>query len=571
LHVASSPSSVRGGEASPFDGGLAAREAGFRDAKESILERIARAAPLSDVLRDIVVAVEKRAPPVIGSILLLDRDGVHIRHGAAPNLPEAYCTAIDGVSIGPNIGSCGTAAYEGRPIFVEDIEHDPRWAAYRDLALAHGLRACWSTPILSTDSQVLGTFAMYYTAARRETEADVELIRRVTDLASIAIERHRTAEQLEAMKADLAQAQKMEAIGKLAGGVAHDFNNLLAVILGVTSAVIDSAPPDDPLRTDLGAVIKASERASALTGNLLAFCRKQVLVPRALDLNAAVGALDDMLRTLAGPQIEIVTRLDASPATVLADPVQMEQVIVNLVVNARDAMPEGGRLEITTSNTRVEARTADGLAPGPYITLSIRDDGQGMDEETRRRIFEPFFTTKPTGRGTGLGLAIVWGVVNQSGGKIEADSRVGQGTVFRVHLPQSAPGTAASARPKRLPAAEGGVETLLVVDPDPLMRTTLRRVLGRQGYTVLEAENEDTAVALARSHPTTLDLVIADRSMLSDATAFATTMHSARPQARFLCISGAQSSTATPGVVCLPKPFTSNEILEKIRSILDGT
>ena len=558
-----------------LDGGAAARESRFRDAKQSVLELIASAAPLPQVLREIVAAVEDRAPPVLGSILLLDPDGLHIRHGAAPHLPEAYCAAIDGVTIGPNVGSCGTAAYEGKPVFVEDIEQDPRWADYRDLARAHGLRACWSTPILSTEGRVLGTFAMYYTAPRRQTDADVALIGGITHLASIAIERHRTAEQLERVKADLVQAQKMEAIGTLAGGVAHDFNNLLAVILAVTSATIDGAGPDDPLRAELAPAVKATEKAAALTRQLLAFCRKQVLVPRALDLNESVSSLDDIVRGVAGGNVTVVSSLAASPAMILADPVQIEQVIVNLVVNARDAMPDGGRIEVATSNTHVEAagarlRGTEGLAPGDYVTLSVRDDGHGMDEETRRRIFEPFFTTKPTGRGTGLGLAIVWGVVNQSGGRIDVESDVGCGTTFRVHFPRSAQRPAAVVRAAELSAPQRGDETVLVLDPDPLMRTTLRRVLGRQGYTVLEAESATAAVSLARSHPAALHLVIADRAMLADAAGLGEAIHAARPSARLLCISAAQSGDSTPGVVCLPKPFTSRELLVRIRAVLDG-
>ena len=314
------------------------------------------------------------------------------------------------------------------------------------------------------------------------------------------------------LEEQLRQTQKMDAIGSLAGGIAHDFNNLLAVIRTYVGFALETLTEGDPLHDDLLEVDKAGQRAADLTSQLLAFGRKQMLQPVPLDMNGVVRGLEKMLRRILGEDIELVHDLTPDLGVVRADPGQLEQVIMNVVVNARDAMPRGGSLILTSANLELgeaEGRQL-GVAPGTYVTLSVADSGCGMDAETRSRIFEPFFTTKDRGKGTGLGLSTAFGIVRQSGGHILVDSEVGLGTRFRILLPRvhAAPTVRASSRPP--PVSTGGNETILVVEDEDAVRAIARRILEADGFKVLAAANGGEALLITEAHPGEIDLVLTD-------------------------------------------------------------
>ncbi|MHA7836622.1 MAG: PAS domain S-box protein, partial [bacterium] len=315
-------------------------------------------------------------------------------------------------------------------------------------------------------------------------------------------ERRAAEAALRETESRLGQAQKMEAVGRLAGGIAHDFNNLLTAIIGYSDLVLDELGPEHGARRDAEEILSAAERAGGLTRQLLAFSRRQILQPEQIDLNAVVADIDRLMRRLIGEDIQIVTLLDGELARILADPSQIEQVILNLVVNARDAMPLGGRLEIETRNLTLEGplRTDSGLLEaGRYVELRVSDTGVGMDDATRVRIFEPFFTTKSPDRGTGLGLATVYGIVSQSGGQVQAESRLGDGSTFRIYLPQSQERSMADARSSQ-PSSVGGHETILLVEDSEVVRTLIERTLSAAGYEVLGADSATGALRHCSRH-----------------------------------------------------------------------
>ncbi len=376
----------------------------------------------------------------------------------------------------------------------------------------------------------------------------------------------------------LRQAQKMEGIGRLAGGVAHDFNNLLTAIGGRCYLILGDLAAEHPLRRDVQIIQGAAERAARLTHQLLAFSRKQILMPRVLDLNATVAGIEPLLRRMIGEDVEVVTAMAPGLGWVKADPGQIEQVMLNLAVNARDAMPEGGCLTLETANvTRDEghAGTHAGAGPGRYVMLAVGDTGHGMDAATLARIFEPFFTTKEAGKGTGLGLAMVYGIVEQSGGHIAVESEVGRGTVFTIYLPRidevaepSEPATDAGAAPR-------GSETVLLVEDDESLRALAREILIVQGYTVLEAARPSQALRLNQSHRGPIHLVLTDVVMPEmNGRALANQLLTARPALKVLFMSGYTDSAIVhhgvlaPGTHFLQKPFTPRGLSRKVREVL---
>ena len=382
------------------------------------------------------------------------------------------------------------------------------------------------------------------------------------------------------LEGQLRQAQKMEAIARLAGGVAHDFNNLLTIILGYSQLTRSRFRPEQPIARNLEEIEQAAHRATALTRQLLAFSRQQVLQPKVLDLNRVVLELDKMLRRLIGEDIELRTCATPELGPIKADQSQIEQIVLNLVVNARDAMPEGGKLTIETGNVELDqgyVRTRPDLAPGPYVLLAVSDTGCGMGEETRARIFEPFFTTKEVGKGTGLGLSTVHGIVKQSGGHIEVYSEPGHGSSFRIYLPRADEALMAAPRP---PAEEGafrGTETVLVVEDEEQVRAVIRETLKSQGYTVLEATSGWEGLALCERQDRLFDLVISDVVMPGlSGPDLGACIAELQPETRLLYISGyTERATIHHGVLgpetpFLQKPFTPDSLLRKVREVLDG-
>jgi signal transduction histidine kinase len=377
------------------------------------------------------------------------------------------------------------------------------------------------------------------------------------------------------------QAQKMEAVGRLAGGVTHDFNNLLTVIIGTSELILAEFQQDPSTRELIEEVRRAGERAAALTRQLLAFSRKQVLAPVVLNLNALVIDLERMLGRTLGEDIQVTLVLEPAPRLVKADRGQMEQVLMNLVLNARDAMPEGGTLVIETRNvdlneSDVQSRTE--IQPGPYSLLVVTDAGSGMDAQTMAHLFEPFFTTKGAGKGTGLGLATVYGIVKQGGGYIYVESAPGRGTTFKIYLPQAEETLAEGWKPDNdTTLARGGTETILLVEDERAVRSLARRVLQARGYTVLEAENGDEAFFLCEQYAWPLHLVLTD-VILPKMTGrrVAERLKLLRPALKVLFMSGhvddalSHHGVLDAGTALLQKPFTATGLARKVREVLDA-
>ena len=372
----------------------------------------------------------------------------------------------------------------------------------------------------------------------------------------------------------LRQSQKMEAVGTLAGGVAHDFNNMLMVVNGYSEQVARRLAPDDPLRAKVEEIRRAGERATALTGQLLAFSRKQVLAPRVLDLNTAIRGLEKMLRRLIGEHIDMVVVPGRALGRVKTDPGQIEQVVMNLAVNARDAMPNGGGIRLETENVEVgpaEARAQVGLLPGRYVLLTVADSGTGIDAATLPHIFEPFFTTKAAGKGTGLGLSTVYGIVKQSGGYVGVTSTPGLGTTFRVYLPATEEPLAAGPGETSAPhAAAAG--TVLVAEDDPTVRGLVCSSLADAGYTVLEARHAGEAVELCDRYKDGIDLLLTDLVMPQmTGRDLARRVVAMRPAIRTLYMSGYAEPELLEGLAegdFLAKPFTTDTLTNRVRDIL---
>jgi len=419
-------------------------------------------------------------------------------------------------------------------------------------------------------------------AAHAELEMRVE--ERTRELAAaneILTEQMRERELAEhrqaSLETQLRHAQKMEAIGRLAGGIAHDFNNLHVVINGYSDMLLTSMPASDPNRADLLDIRHAGERAANLTRQLLAFSRQQVMHPRRLDLNSTVAHVEVMLQRLIGEDIQLSTRLAPDLVPVWADAGQVEQIVLNLAVNARDAMPVGGMLRIETANAVLDADIADAadVRPGRYAQLRIVDTGIGMDEATRVRAFEPFFTTKPPGKGTGLGLATVFGIVQQTGGHIDLASALGVGTTISVYFPQAV-GELEEVAAVPVPPEMGGNETLLLVEDDHGVRATLRRFLVRYGYRVLEAADGATALRVAYEHGGPIHLVVTDVIMPGmSGPELVDQLQRVRPGVPTLFVSGySETSTVHESIsggfgTLLEKPFTAELLAERVRALLD--
>jgi two-component system, cell cycle sensor histidine kinase and response regulator CckA len=417
--------------------------------------------------------------------------------------------------------------------------------------------------------------------SRIDAEVNASLIvdGRGTSQAVLAVIRDVTARKR--LEAQFLQAQKMEAVGRLAGGIAHDFNNLLCVINGYAEMLLSDAGQGQATRQALGEVLKAGERAASLTRQLLVFSRQQVVAPQVLNLNAVVADTERMLRRLIGEDVELTCVMEESLGRVKADAGQVEQVLLNLAVNARDAMPQGGKLTIETMNVELDecyVRTRPNVRPGRYVLLAVSDTGCGMDEATQARIFEPFFTTKEPGKGTGLGLATIFGIVQQASGHLAVYSELGRGTAFKVYLPsvEEAVSAGPSSRPG-LPARLHGNETILLAEDDAAVRAMTRLVLQTHGYTVLEASNGDEALLVSESHAGRIALVISDVVMPGmSGRELVDRLAVLRPAMRALYLSGyTNDAVVRHGVLeaktaFLQKPFGQDDLPRKVREVLDG-
>ncbi len=381
------------------------------------------------------------------------------------------------------------------------------------------------------------------------------------------------------LEGQLLQAQKMEAVGRLAGGVAHDFNNMLTVIAGYNRMILDELSPLDPLRGCAEEVLKATDRATALTKQLLAFSRRQIMQPCVMSVNNAIRQTEKMLRRLIGEDIELILVLPENVDNIKADPNHIEQAIVNLALNSRDAMPKGGRITVETANVHLDetyARTHLGIQPGDFVMVAVSDTGHGMDAETRRHLFEPFFTTKGKGKGTGLGLATVYGAVKQLGGDIWVYSEPGQGTTFKLYFPRVAEAAALPPADRLATEEVPHTETVLVVEDEQTVRDLTVKMLRKLGHTVLAAADGAEAIEIVKSYPAPIALLLTDVVMPNmSGRQVADRLLKLRPALKVLYLSGYTDNTVIhhgileDGVEFLPKPFSREALARKIRHVLE--
>ncbi len=583
-----------------------------------VLERIATGGSLPSVLEEIVQLAEEQLPGSICSILLRDRAGQRLQFGAGRRLPADYARAIDGLPIGPSSASCGTAAYRREIVMVSDIASDPLWAGHRELALRHGLRGCCSYPILARDPPpdgappaVIGTFALYRHETGVPAPSWITVLGGAAHLASVAIG------QVNALRALRDSENRYRMLVENANdalfvhdaqGIIRDVNRRACESLTARTrseacavavagwsrwrlaaadrmtgdaaaaqrAVAQRDSVGDALRVDVAAICDAAERAARLTGQLLAFSRRAIVEPTVLDLNSVVASISAMIRPLIGEDIELTTSFDPALRRVNADRGQIEQLVMNLALNARDAMPDGGRLTIETCDVlrADDTRAYPVHEPARYACLRVTDTGMGMTEAVKARIFEPFFTTKDLGKGTGLGLATVFGIAKQAGGHVDVETAPGKGTTFRVLLP--AIDEISAPMPGRHAEAPRGYETVLLAEDEESVRRLAKIGLETQGYTVLEARSGREAIAASQSHDGPLHVLVTDVVMPDfGGREIADRIRALRPGIRVLYTSGyTDDALMRKGVsddtdAFLQKPFTPQTLASKIRAVLN--
>ncbi len=512
------------------------------------------------------------------------RDAVERLRASETRFRRLFTAGFIGISIGDGSG----AVFEANDAYLsmlgfsrDDLEQGLiRWTertpeehragdriANEQIA-AHGVASPWEKEFLRKDGVRVPVFIGV---------ASLDDGTRITVVNDLS-ERKRAEAALRESEAKLSQAQKMEAIGRLAGGVAHDFNNVLSVILSYGTLLASDLKPTDPMVRDLEEITAAAKKAAEMTRQLLAFSRRQVLEPRVVDLNETLAGQERMLRRLIGEDIVLEASYAPELWKVRVDPGQIEQVIMNLVVNARDAMPAGGRLTIETANVEIDPAQAAALPrlkPGPHVRITVRDTGHGMSRETMRRIFDPFFTMKPKGRGTGLGLSSSLGIAQQSQGAIGVESVLGGGATFFLYLPTTSASAREDApRPTGAPRLRGR-ETILLVEDEDAVRTTARAILQRFGYRVLEARNGGEALLTCEQYPEKIDAMLSDVVMpLLSGPQLAGRVGGIRPEMRVIFMSGyadgASSIEDLESRTFIQKPFTPETLAAGVRAVLDS-
>ncbi len=674
--------------------------------RAAVLERIARNDPLPAILAEIVALVEAESGDALCSVLLLDRDGRHLRHGAAPRLPESYNRAIDGVAIGPTVGSCGTCAFTGRRVIVEDIQTHPYWTPYRELAEGAGLRSCWSEPILCSKGKVLGTFAIYHEQPRAPTPSDLDAIGLAANLASIAIERVRAEESLreseerfrvifeqaavgavqldvrtnrfarmndrfcrilgrteaEVRACDVAavthpddreataralarlvsgeireyalekryvrpngevrwvnlnvsamwrpgdsptlnigiveditdrkkaeedrrrledqlrHAQKLESLGVMAGGIAHDFNNLLTGILGYCDLARRELPLISPAGDLIDQAVQGARQAADLTKQMLAYSGKGTFAVEPIVLANLVEEMARLLQISISKRCVLRLDFDRALPAIEADSAQIRQIVMNLVINASEAIGDrDGTIAVSAAARECDRAALDGaiaeppLAPGRYVVLEVADTGAGMTAETRAKIFDPFFTTKFTGRG--LGLSAVLGIVRGHRGGIQCESAPGRGTTFRLFFPAAGRAAERTAESSRTADLWRGRGTVLVVDDESSILQMARQMLKTMGFAVLTAADGRSALDVFQDAKEPIDLVLLDRTMphMDGDETFRELMKIA-PELRVVMTSG-YSEQAVAGLGdrlagFLQKPYRFDELRTAVRRAL---
>ena len=482
---------------------------------------------MHEVLEEMARIIEDERPGLKCSVLLLDENG-RLEGGAGPSLPDEYNKAVEGLIIGPGVGSCGTAAFWGERVIVEDIQNDVLWKDLKDLAAKAGVASCWSHPIRSKNGRILGATALYSPIPRAPTQQELDGLGTAARMFGLAIERAYAERALERSKVaraqreseledQLHQAAKMEALGVLAGGVAHDFNNMLVTVLGNAEIAMTTVPKDGETQKMLKDIVTASKSATELCNQMLAYAGRGAMTTQSLECNEVIKELGGLLQVAISKKASLEYELSDAPLIVEGDKSQLGQVFMNLITNASDALTsESGQVRISTGfsdydTTELEAyQIGNAQTAGRYVWLKVSDTGCGMDTETQEKIFDPFFTTKFTGRG--LGMAAVRGIVLRHKGHIQIVTEPGKGTTFTVLLPSTMPQNEGDNLDRTV-APEGKTKRVLIVDDEPQVRKTLDRLLRLSGFEVVLAKGGREAIDLYRTEKESIDCILLDLSM----------------------------------------------------------
>jgi PAS domain S-box-containing protein len=519
--------------------------------------------------------------PSFALVICLYDEAQRVRKIAYCYLHETEADVSDVVAVPVGNGPAGQAIQSGEAIISNDYFNQIVRRNPIQIGFEEDQRPPQSALIapMTIMGRTIGTIEVQSHELAAYTREHAVAIQMAANLAANGIENIRLLDLEREREEQLRQSQKMEAVGRLAGGIAHDFNNLLTAINGYSELTMLQLKAEDPLMQNLEEIKKAGDRAASLTRQLLAFSRKQVLQPKVIDLNSLVADIEKMLRRLIGEDIDLQTVLHRELGSIKADPGQIEQVIMNLVVNARDAMPKGGKLTIETRNVYLDQEFAEqhiATNPGPYVMLAISDTGTGMDEQTQARIFDPFFTTKEVGKGTGLGLSTVYGIVKQSGGNLWVYSELGQGSTFKVYLPRIDEGAEEYRRTTENEESLKGTETVLLAEDEEMVRKLAVQVLEMYGYRVLEAANGGTAFLICERHQETIDLLLTDVIMPEmSGRELANRLTELRPDMKVVFMSGyTDDAIVHQGVLdedenFIQKPFTPSALAQKVREALD--
>ncbi len=545
-----------------------------------VLELLTAHAPLSKILDFIARSVEEDDPGALCSVLLVDESGTRLVHAAAPSLPEFYVRAVDGLRIGDGVGACGTAAFRGTRVVIDDGVTHPYAAEFRGLLEQAGLRACWSQPILCADRSVLGTLATYRRQPHTPTDREIETIESAAGYVCLAVERTRAEEQRRRLEARVQNSQKLESLGVLAGGIAHDFNNLLTVVLSYTDLARGQLPEDSPVRPLLKEIERAADRAAELAKQMLAYSGRGTFLIGPVRVEAVVAEMAKLLSTVISKKTEL--GLDLRPATIEGDATQIRQVVMNLITNASDALED--RSGSVTVRTGVRAMDASELRssvllsplpPGTYAYIEVQDSGCGMSEATLSRIFDPFFTTKPAGRG--LGLSAVVGIVRSHRGTLHVDTAPGSGTTFRIIFPALVEGRPADRPGPAAPGSAAGTGTILVVDDEPAVNKLACDVLRRAGFQTISAADGREGVALYERHKQEIQAIVLDLSMPHlNGLEVAARVRALNPDVPILFTSGYNQQESSDRLAeigragFLQKPFRPSELRASIRGMISG-